>query len=315
VNEFSVVLQAVLPVFCLAGAGILLRRLNWLTEEADQSLLRVTINLLVPCFILHHVIGNQALEQLSNVAIPPLIGFGTVAMGLLLGLAIRGLAGLAQDQPAGRTFAFSQAIYNYGYVPLPLALSLFDRPTVGVLVVHNVGVEIALWTLGGLVLGERGGSLWKRIFTPPVFAILFALGLNFVGGRSLVPDFLATGFKYLGDCAIPMGLLLTGAIVADHLSEFHSESGWRVMGVACLSRLLVLPLAFLLLAKFLPVSLELKRVLVLQAAMPAAVFAIIMARHYKGDTPTALRVVVATSVVSFVTIPLWIRWGMKFVGL
>ncbi len=72
---------------------------------------------------------------------------------------------------------------------------------------------------------------------------------------------------------------------------------------------------FLLAAKFLPASVELKRVMVLEAAMPAAVFPIVMARHYQGDPATAMRVVLGTSVVSLATIPLWIKFGMKFVGL
>jgi len=49
--------------------------------------------------------------------------------------------------------------------------------------------------------------------------------------------------------------------------------------------------------------------------MPAAVFPIIMARHYGGDPPTALRVVISTSVAGLVTIPLWIKFGMKFVNV
>ena len=45
-NEFWTVLGAVLPVFCVVGAGALMRKLEWLTEEADQSLLRIIINVL-----------------------------------------------------------------------------------------------------------------------------------------------------------------------------------------------------------------------------------------------------------------------------
>jgi predicted permease len=112
-----------------------------------------------------------------------------------------------------------------------------------------------------------------------------------------------------------MALILIGAIVADHLHEFHSASGWRVIGSAALLRVGLLPILFLLVAKFLPASLELKRVIVLEAAMPAAVFPIVMARHYAGDPATAMRVVIGTTVVGLVTIPLWIRLGMQWLGL
>ncbi len=71
----------------------------------------------------------------------------------------------------------------------------------------------------------------------------------------------------------------------------------------------------LLVARFLPASVELKQVLVLQAAMPSAVFPIVMSSHYGGDPPTALRVVLGTALLGLLTIPLWIKFGMHFAGL
>lgn len=315
VNEFWVVISAVLPVFAIAGLGGLLRKLDWLTEEADKSLLRVTINLLVPCFIFERIVGNTALQQLGNITLAPLVGFGTVALGIGIGWIARRFTGI-QDDRARRTFAFSVGIYNYGYVALPLAQTLFGSETVGVLIVHNVGVEIAFWTFGMLMLAEKTAEpLWKKIFNPPVIAILVSLAVNFTGIGDQIPKFVAITTKMLGECAIPLGLVLTGAIMADFLHEFHSASGWRMMALACGLRILIVPALFLALACLLPCSAELKRVIVIQAAMPAAVFNIIMARHYGGDAPTALRVVIATSAVSLVTIPLCLRLGMKLAGL
>jgi len=314
-DEFKTVLGAVVPIFGIAGVGLLIRKLNWLTEEADQSLLRVNINLLLPCLILDSAIGNPALAQLSNLLLAPTVGFGTVALGMALALAARPLHGL-KDRRAARTFGVSVGIYNYGYVPLPLTLLLFDKQTAGVLFLLMVGVETALWTLGVvLISGESVGRDWREIINAPLLAIALALTLNSLGLHPHVPGVVLTGVHWLGQCAIPMALILIGAIVADHLHEFHSASGWRVIGSAVLLRIGVLPVLFLLLARFLPASVELKRVIVLEAAMPAAVFPIVMARHYQGDPATAMRVVIGTSVVGLLTIPLWIRFGMKFVGL
>lgn len=314
-DEFKTVLGAVVPIFGIAAVGLLIRKVNWLTEEADQSLLKVNINLLLPCLILDSAIGNPALAQLSNLLLAPAVGFGTVALGMALALAVRPLHGLTERRSV-RTFGVSVGIYNYGYVPLPLAMLLFDKQTAGVLFLLMVGVETALWTLGVVLLsGERVGLDWRKIINAPLLAIALALVLNALGLNAQVPKVVLKGVELLGACAIPMALILIGAIMADHLHEFHSASGWRVIGTAVLLRIAVLPLLFLLLAKYLPASVELKRVIVLEAAMPAAVFPIVMARHYQGDPATAMRVVIGTSVVGLLTIPLWIRFGMKFVGL
>jgi len=314
-SEFLTVLGAVIPVFGIAAVGLVIRKLNWLTEEADQSLLRVNINLLLPCLILDAALGNPALSHLSNLVLAPVVGFGTMALGVLLALALRQLHGLTERR-AERTFAVSVGIYNYGYVPLPLALLLFGKGTAGVLFVPNVGVETGLWTLGVMLLtGRSVWQDWRKIVNAPLVAIALAVALNALGWDTQVPKVVLTGVHWLGQCAIPMALILIGAIVADHLREFRSASGWRVIGTAVLLRIGLLPVLFLLLAKYLPASVELKRVIVLEAAMPAAVFPIIMARHYQGDPATAMRVVIGTSVVGLVTIPLWIRFGTHFVGL
>ncbi|MCE2828062.1 MAG: AEC family transporter, partial [Verrucomicrobium sp.] len=60
---------------------------------------------------------------------------------------------------------------------------------------------------------------------------------------------------------------------------------------------------------------ELKRVLVVQAAMPAGVFPIVLSRLYGGDPATAVRIVAGTTLLSLVTIPLWIRWGLSWLDL
>lgn len=314
-NPFQTVLGAVLPIFLVVGVGLLIRKLNWLTEEADQSLLRVNINLLMPCLIFDAATGNPALARLDNLLLPPLVGFTTMAMGIALGrLAARWLR-FAQ-LPAARTFAVSVGLYNYGYVPLPLALLLFGRETAGVLFVHNVGVEIGIWTLGVMVLtGQRPGGNWRQIVNAPLIAIVLAVALNACGGERYLPRILLTAIHWLGECAVPMALVLIGAVVADHLHEFHSASGWRTLGLAVLLRNGLLPVAFLALAAALPASMELKRVILLQAAMPSAVFPILLARHYGGDPPTAMRVVIGTSVTGLLTIPLWIRLGMRWLDV
>lgn len=312
-NEFQNVLNAVLPVFLLVGIGASLRRVNWLTEQADASLLSLVINVLSPCLILDAILHNEALRRPANVLLPPVLGFATLALGVLIARAFVRPAGLT-DLRAGRTFAAVTGIYNYGFVPIPLAIALFDRDTVGVLFVFNLGVEIGIWTVGLLALQGFGSRLdWRKLLNAPLAAIVLALVLNALGAGEQLPTVALRSFEMLGQCAIPMSILLIGATIYDRLHEFHADYGVRVVTVASLVRLGLMPCVFLLLARYLPVSIELKRVLVLQAAMPAAIFPIVMARHYGGDTATALRVVIGTSALSLLTIPLWLRAGMKFV--
>jgi malate permease and related proteins len=315
VREFLTVVQAVVPVFLVVIGGWLIRRVNWLTGEADASLLRVTVNVLMPCLVFDSILGSRAFAHAGQVLFAVGTGFATVLLGLLVALLVQRWVP-ARNPSTRRTFAFSVAIYNYGYLPLPLALALFDRETVAVLFVYNVGVEIGFWSFALLLLA--GGGLrgnWRRFLNPPLLTIVGTLTLNAVGGDAWVPGVVRDATHLVGQCAIPVGLLLIGAIMADHVGDFVSRQGGRVMVLSCVLRLGLLPVAFLWMATVLPAGLELQRVLVLQAAMPAAVFSIVMARHYGGDAATALRVVLATSLLGLITIPLWLRFGIHLLGL
>lgn len=312
--QYLTLLAAVAPVFAVIAAGFLMRRARWLTAEADQSLLRITVNFLYPALILDKVLGNPALRSLSTVLLAPAVGFGTTALGF--GLALLAARALRLgDSNSQRTFAFSTGLYNYGYIPLPIILTLFDERTVGVLFLHNLGVEIALWTLGVVILTGATGGGWRRMINGPTVAIVIALTLNFAHARDWLPSFTLAAAKLAGDAAIPLGLILSGAILADLLRGTRFGGGTRVIAAGSLLRLAVLPALFLLLAFFIPASIELKRVIAIQAAMPAAMIPIVLARLYGGDTATALRVVVATTLISLVTIPLWIRLGTALLGL
>ncbi len=311
--EYWTVLGAVLPIFLIVGAGVVIRRINWLTEEADSSLLRLVVNLLMPAFLLDALLGNPALNDTANVLIAPVIGFAGVAAGLGLAFLAAPLFGVV-EAVRRRTFAFSISIYNYGYIPIPLTLLLFDRETLGVLVLHNLGVEIAIWTLCLAVLaGGAGDRGWKGLLNGPIFAVIAGLLLHYTGLHVHLPNFLLTGIHLLGQTAIPLALLLIGATVADNLGEFDPKRGLPAVAGACVLRLVVIAGLFLAFAALLPASRELKQVLVLQAAMPAAVFPLIMAKHYGGHVPTALRVIVWTSLISLLTIPLCIKFGLSWI--
>lgn len=325
----STVLAAVAPIIVITAVGFLMRRRNVLTHEADASLLQICIKLLYPCLIATTIIGNKALTEGINLWLPPLTGIATIGLGFLvcfLGARTLRLAPGAET----RTFVYVVAIYNYGYTAIPIAEALFGRKTVGVLFTHNLGVEIAFWTGASLILALPGWKqsgkperperpLWRRILTYPVIAILVSVPLNLLGAKEFIPGWIFEGARMLGTCAIPMALILTGATLADYAATMKpTRQGGKAAKAAIggsILRLGLLPVAFIALARWLPCPVELKQVLIIQSAMPCAMFPILLTKHHGGDTAMAVRIVVISTILSILTIPYWISFGMKFAGL
>ncbi|ADE55770.1 AEC family transporter [Coraliomargarita akajimensis] len=308
----QLVFTAVLPIFLVMGLGYMARRVGWLNTEADRSLMAVVVNLLYPCMIFGYILGNDALRNPANIIIPPLVGLTTIVGGFGLAMIVGRKLKIGNEKEC-RTFAFSTGIYNFAYFAIPIATLLFDRETTGVLLVFNVGVEVAMWTLGvGFILSPNDPKpIWKRIFSGPVIAILVAVPCNFLNVDEVIPGFATEAITMLGSCTIPLGLILIGATFSDLIATEKLTNRIRIPITACVLRLGILPVLFLFFALLLPFSVELKRILVVQAAMPCGVFPVLLARHFDGSPDVALKIVIGTTVVSFATISLWIGLGMK----
>ncbi len=303
----------IVPVFAMIAIGAGARWAGWLTPEADSSLLKLVVNVLYPALIFNAVLGNPALDDPRNMFWPPLVGFGTMVGGILASLAIGRALGFSRGQGL-RTFAFAAGIYNYGYIPIPLMQGLFGDDSIGVLLVHNVGCEAAVWTVGVIVVsGVKLRDSWRRLISGPVVALLLAAAGNAVGLDAAMPQVVRGVISSAGVCAIPVGLIAIGATLTEYLNKPSQLFSPRVTPMACGLRLLLFPAVFLVLAKVLPVSIELKRVILVQAAMPAGIVPILIAKHYGGQPLTAVQVVLGTTAVSLLAIPLWLRLGLGWV--
>lgn len=293
-------------------AGYAMRKIGILSAEADRSLTRVVVMLLAPCLAFDVIVGNEALANPKNWLLPPIFGFATVALGVV---ASR-LAARLFRIPTGkvrRTFVYTTSMQNYGYIPIPLCAALFDRETTGVLFALFVGVELGFWSIALWQLTGRAEGGWRQTISPPMVAIPTALVLNALSAEKWIPASVDTTFHLLGVCAVPMALLLSGALIADYMKRESLQHGARTILVSTLVRIVLAPLAIMIFARLAPLDPALKAVLVLQAAMPAAIFPIIVTKAHDGDVPTALQVVIGTSLIGLITIPLWLGFGMHWV--
>lgn len=309
------VLLSILPIFAVIGLGAALRGGKFLSEAADETLLRLSVHVFYPCLLFDAILANPALTSGSTVWTAPVLGFALASGGILLSLLTAPLAGLAPG-PSRRTFALATGMFNWAYLPLPIVLTQFGRDTVGVLAVFSLGVEVAMWTTGLVVLtGTSDGRGLRRVVNGPVLGILAALAANLFQGGTWFPTPARQAIHLVGQASIPIGLMLIGASFFDFFGHVPWRSNGRALAAACLLRLGLLPLAFLATAAWLPVSDDLRRVIAVQAAMPSAVFPLVMARIYGGNAPLALLVILGTTLASLATMPLWMAAGLRWLGL
>ncbi len=308
-------LLLVLPVFVVIGVGVFVRRWHWIEGEAETSLIRLVVNVCYPCLIFESVAGNAGLREPGNLLLPPLIGFGVTWLVIHVGLVVAKGIGLHVGSGL-RTFALAVGVTNYGYLPLPIMEGIWGPESRAVLMVHNVGVEIAIWTVGLLVLsGESLRVGWRRLVSPIVVTLGLGVACNLTGLTPHLPKVFTDVVHVLGACGIPLGLIMTGVSLASFVDRPRELFDPKVSLAALALRLLFVPVLFILLARYLPCTVELKRVIIVQGAMPTAMVSVIIARLYGGNPRTAVQIIFATTAVGIFTIPLWIRAGLAWAGL
>ncbi len=260
-----------------------------------QTLSKLSIYMLVPVLIFDAMLRAK-LTGASVIGITAAFSLASLALYLLaLGLG----KVLRFDQGSIKTLIASATFPNSGNMGLSLTFFALGQPGLDRAVVFFIASSVLMFGLGPAFL-RGGGFVQSLLFTLrlPLFWAL-AGGLLVRGLGIPLPLGLDEGVHLLGQACIPVMLLTLGIQIA------KSKPEWGRFELQASSlRLLAAPL-FAGLAGW---ALGLERldiqVLVLQSAMPIAVNAFLMAGEFGGDGIRAARAVVASSVLSFITIPL-----------
>ena len=311
--NFLPILAEVIPFFLMIGLGCITRVGGILNSDSEKSVLNLVLCVLYPCFVLWKVPSNESLS-VSVVALSIGVGFSLTAIAFLVAWLTGRFAKVSQQNARG-TFAVSAGLQNYGFIPIPLVIALFGDEALGVLFVHNLGVEIAMWTVGLMILSGNAKGSWKRLINGPTIAITIALFLNFTGLHTWVPGVANKAIAQLGNCTIPVSLILVGSTLAGVVQSEKWETKWNVIWGAMGVRFAIMPLIFLGAAVAVSFSPNLQRVLIVEAAMPAAVFPVVLAKHFGGKPGVATQIVIATSLASLILTPTILSLALMLFGI
>lgn len=303
---------SVLPVYLLMVAGATLRKTGVIRKEHDAGIMQVVYMVMLPCFMLDKMLGSEVLKSPLSVLSGAGLGFGLVVIGIFIGFVVARLFGLERGTGM-RTLALTAGTQNFGFTAAPVIEILWGTGTLAMLFVHNTGVEFALWTVGVMVMSGGSGMQWRKLLNGPVVAVIVSLLFAFTGLDDSFHGPARRAMSMIGAGAFPLGILIVGCTIMDLVGR--ESPSLRVISAALLVRLCLAPLAILSAAKFLPIVTELKEVLVVQAAMPAALTPILLARLYGGRPAVAVQVVVCTTLGSLISLPWIITWGCQWLGL
>ncbi|MCK8515478.1 AEC family transporter [Methylonatrum kenyense] len=248
-----------------------------------------------PCLIFSTLTGVPLpADELWQMALATL--FSIAAFGLI------GLAVLAPMRLPFRTYLPPLMFANIGNMGLPLCLFAFGDEGLALAIVVLAVFSAVNFTLGIWLYAGSGSAshLWRQ---PMILAT--AVAVAFLLADLQPPVWLESTTALLGAFTIPLMLVMLGVSLARLRVTRLPRALWlslvRIGGGV---------LVGVLIAEALQMEGVARGVLILQSAMPVAVFNYLFAVRYNRDPETTAGLVVVSTVLSVLTLPPLLFWLM-----
>ncbi len=285
------VLGIVAPVFALVGAGWLWARLGRAFDT--RFVTEIAMTLAVPALVFT-ALARTSLDPgaIGRMAAASLVAYG-VALAAFAALrpVLAGRAGLGR-----RSFVAPMAFGNTGNLGLPLALFAFGEPGLDYAVATFAVTSLLTFTVG-LWLFSGGGRPGRALREPMVWAALLGGAVLWTGVE--VPPVVLDATGLLGQMAIPLMLLTLGVAVA----RLDARGAGRALLLAAAKGLVCAAIGWAT-ARAFGLDGAALGVLVLQMAMPVAVTSYLLAERFDADPPAVAALVMASTGLSVVMLPL-----------
>lgn len=283
---YAEIMSIIAPVFICAAIGFGWARSGQAFDS--QFISTLVMNIGAPCLIVG-TLGkvNISAPHLSHIVMATvLVLLMTIVLSwmlcVMLGLSLRG-------------FMASLCFPNSGNMGLPLSFFAFGNEGLGVALAVFLVMSCCHFSLG-LALVSGRGSLYTVLRSPIVYAAMLSMAL--VYGDQQLPTWLQNTVDLLGGVSIPLMLITLGV----SLQRLRVSDVYLSLGLAA-ARLLIGLSVGLLVVKLLALQGVVAAVVVLQSAMPAAVFNYLLAQRYNQQPEAVAGVVVVSTILSLVWLP------------
>jgi predicted permease len=310
------------PIYILIAVGWLATRAGLFERAEMRTFGKYVIHLALPPLLFNALSQRSVAEVVNPVFVAAYAGGSLLAFGAGLlwarkvarkPLAASAIAGMGMSCP------------NSGFIGFPVVAQVFGPATAGVSLALAMVVEIFLTlplalAIAGSDLGDQpgaGGSRGERIRqalaqsaralvrNPWIYGILLGFVFSLAGWR--LPEPAARAVDLLAMSCAALSLVVIGG----SLTGIRARGMARDVGVIAAGKLLLHPLAVLLMVVLLPpMDPQLQTAVVLMAAVPMLGIYPVLAQPY-GQDGMAAAAQLGTTVVSFFTLTslLWLLRG------
>ena len=288
----SILVNIILPIVLVAGSGFLAAR--FLHAQA-REVSRLMMYVFTPALIFSSAYRTQISGEYLSIVLFVLII--TALMGVVAWALIQGLR---YDRLTASAFALGVLFVNSGNYGLPVLLFAYGQDGLARGVIYFTVNTILMQTVA-IFIAARGraearAAVLSIFKLPLIYAVALGLALNQVG--FVVPDPIMKAVDLTGNAAVPVMLVILGI----ELAGATLGNDRPIVGIATVAKLIVAPLLAFPLAMFMGLPSLARNVCVVEASMPAAVLASIIAVEFDVRPKLVTGIVFVSTLFSIVTL-------------
>lgn len=301
----SIIFQQICTMFLIVAVGVILYKVNIITDKGSKQLSNLVLNLVCPVLIFMAYQTDYNSEILPNIAVA--LALSAVTHIILVVLSMIFIRKKSDDISIER---FSIVYSNCAFMGIPLIGAIFGSEGVLNLTAYITFFNFFVWTHGVIIMRGTGGiyEVLRALRSPSVVAIFLGL-LCFITGFRL-PLVLSGAFSHIANMNTPLAMLVAGATVAK-TNIIKAVTNKRVLYISLL-RLVITPLILVPFYKMFS-SGDVFITLSVAAACPVAATGTLFAVSYDKNSTLASEIFAVSTVLSAVTLPIIVVFA-NFIG-
>ena len=295
-----ILIKQILVMLAMMSIGVVLYKIKAVDEAGVAQLSNIALYVATPCVVLRALAIPFDAEKISTGMV--------VMLFFLIIFFVSIVVGRFGCGKVDRIGTFAVVFSNSGFVGIPLIEGILGSEYVFYVTMTMVAGTLTFWTYGVyLMSGDKNEVSIKKILTNPnLIAVVVGLALFFAPVE--LPYVAAQVINGMANMNTGLGMVILGATLgASNIGLMIADT--RLYKAIAL-RLVAVPLVCIPILMLMPVSFEVRMVMMIIAAAPAASATSMLALKYGGDYSYGTGLAIGTTIVSMITMPLVLALAM-----
>lgn len=291
------ILQITMLLLIIVGAVV--KKLGIVGAAGQKNINDLVIYLVLPCNIVKSFLIACDSDTFRQFALVLVISVAVQIVSVILGKVLYGRKELGHRM----SLQYGVICSNAGFLGNPVAEGVFGAVGLAMASIYLIPMRVMMWSSGIAIYTQSTDwkATLKKVVTHPCI-IACVLGLILMVSQWQLPEVVLRPLTTIGSCNTALSMMVIGMILAD--ADVRSLFDREVFAYSLL-RLILMPTALYLVCLGLKLPALVTGVSVILTAMPAGATTSILASKYNADELFATKLVVASTVLSMVTIPVW----------